>query len=92
MQQSLYSFLLDFFPLTDDVAEQNRVLGDSLQRAGLELLNVASVGFPVMGKLEQVRILLQLSADLGYVDEAVLKYLENALRRAAENCRGGPDE
>jgi len=84
---NLYSFLLDFFPLTDDIADQNRVLGESLQRAAIETLIAHNTGAPMLEKLERLRTLLRLSHDLGYTDGDVLRYLERQLAAVAEECR-----
>jgi hypothetical protein len=76
----LYEFLLDFFPLTDVVQEQNRILGERLQLLGVELL----LGEHPAQHLKQLDLLLCLSHDLGYIEHEVLQYLQKGLRKVKE--------
>lgn len=80
MGDALYSFLLDFFPLIDEVHAENAVLGAALQQAALSLIDDLSTR-------PRVLLLLRLSRDLGYVSPEVAQYLERQLLRIA---RGGP--
>lgn len=74
-----YSFLLDLFPLTDEIAEQNVVLGHRLADVALDALPLASLDRKKY--CEQIETLLRLSTDLGYLDLDVLGFLLKELHK-----------
>ena len=74
---ALYSFLLDLFPLTEEISEQNYVLGHRIAEVALDAM-FAEEYRPALGRLE---LLLRLSADLGYLDLDVLGFLLKELHR-----------
>ena len=78
---TLYAFLLDLFPLTDEVLAGNVVLGDALQRAGLDALLHATAGVDPSPEIARLRVLLALARDLGYVSPEVVAFLVRELDR-----------
>lgn len=68
-----YDFLLDFFPLVEEISEENAVLGSTLQMCALELLLERYRG------REKVAVLLRLAADLGYTSDDVVRFLLDGL-------------
>ena len=75
---ALYSFILDLFPLADEIAEQNAVIGHRLSDIALEALFADKDRHLLLGRIE---LLLRLSGDLGYLDLDVLGFLLMELRR-----------
>ncbi len=59
-----YEYMLDLFPLVEEISSQNPVLGAVIQATALELLN------------PDLDTLLQLATDLGYVSEEVVSFLK----------------
>jgi hypothetical protein len=86
MQDLLYEFLLDLFPLTDEIISVNSVLSEKIQQEAIELL-LSGEGALTLVALERMRLLLQLATDLGYVGEEVHCYLRKNLRRVADTLR-----
>jgi|GEM_PF-5686720 len=80
MQSRVYEFLLDYFPLTDAVLQESSILGQELQRAGMEVLYAAVHDGPLLSRLDWLRLLLRLAYDLGHIDEDVERYLSRSLR------------
>lgn len=71
-----YAFLLDFFPLVDEIGGENAVLCSTMQMIALDvLLERTDDG---SGRLD---ILLRLAADLGYVSPEVVHFLVNGLKK-----------
>jgi hypothetical protein len=68
-----YTFLLDFIPLTENIAAENRVLADIMQRTAMKLLK------PECDE-QYLETLLQLCCDLGYMDPDVASYLKRHLQ------------
>lgn len=68
-----YSFMLDYFPLIEEITLQNAVLGCQLQAIAIEYL--------LEGKnpRDQIILLLRLSADLGYTSSEVVAFLLDSL-------------
>ncbi len=83
MRDSLHQYLLDLFPLTDEVLAGNVVLGDALQRAGLDALCAAELGDDPAPHLARVRVLLCLAGDLGLASPEVVEFLARGLERLA---------
>jgi hypothetical protein len=89
LDREIYAFLLDLFPLTDDVAQENNTLCETMQRTALDLLTAANAGFPISNLLSKVELLLRLFHDLGYVDDEVHEFLRRQLERLLlESSRG----
>ncbi|MBR9700576.1 hypothetical protein GOV11_01795 [Candidatus Woesearchaeota archaeon] len=63
-----YAFLLDFFPLVEEISYENAVLGSVLQVTALDALED-----PEMEK--RLMVLLKLAGDLGYASPEVVAFL-----------------
>jgi len=64
-----YSFLLDFFPLVEEIMAENPILGSAMIAEVLDSI-----------KHQRIETLLLLSRDLGYLSPDVLKFLLRELR------------
>ena len=85
MESRVYAFLLDFFPLTDAVMQENVVLGELLQRTAVEALFAANASPPHLEKLDRLRLLLRLANDLGYIDNDVQHFLQKELHHMVDD-------
>ncbi|MDD9953168.1 MAG: hypothetical protein OXR66_02425 [Candidatus Woesearchaeota archaeon] len=83
MNKRMYAFLLDFMPLVEEITQENRMLGETLQYVGLQAL----LGECRFGKL---RILLRLARDLGYTSPEIIQYLERELTRVSRSVPQRP--
>ena len=84
-EKSVYAFLLDLFPLTEDVKGQDLSLFDVLRRKAVELLLAAQADYPCRNLLAQVEVLVMLCCDLGYIDEEVRIFLLNGIEKLADD-------
>ncbi len=78
---SVSAFLLDLFPLTDEVAAHHGTLGAALHRCALRWL----LHEEVPEHRRQLRVLLRLAADLGALEPAVAQYLQAQLAKVESN-------
>jgi len=70
-----YDFLLDFFPLVDEIVYESPVLGSVLQSIALDML----LDNDLTSK-KKISVLLQLASDLGYTSLEVVTFLQNQLK------------
>jgi hypothetical protein len=75
MERAAYDFILDLFPLSEMVVDENRVIGEDIQRTALGLLLADNSG----PGAQRLGVLIRLSRDLGYIDDVVARYLEKQL-------------
>jgi hypothetical protein len=73
-----YAFLLDFFPLIEEVREYQTGIADALEALGLALLLRPDARSDAV---EQLRILLRLCTDLGYIEMDVQTFLLKSLKK-----------
>ncbi len=95
------TFVLDLFPLTDMVAESNRTFADVLHWSALVCL-LSETARPT--ELRNLRELVSVAGDLGYIDVAVAEYLDREIGKlmadtgimssepANDRTRGEPSE
>ena len=81
----LYAFLLDFFPLVDEIARENAAIGAALQAIALECLLADDAQ-----ELAQARTLLRLAGDLGYTSPEVVRFLTRELEKTLRAAGAGP--
>lgn len=65
-----YVFLLDLFPLLDEVVENNHVLASAIEELALSGLREQT-----LESIENLVVLLSLARDLGYASPEVIAYL-----------------
>ena len=69
-----YSFLLDLFPLVEDMSHENAVLAAAIQMTALDQ-------FLPEDPRERLQQLLSLAHDLGYLGNDVAAFLQRELGR-----------
>ncbi len=84
-EKSVYAFLLDLFPLTEDVRMQDLSLFDVLRRKAIELLLAAQADYPCRNLVAQIEVLVMLCCDLGYIDEEVRIFLLKGVEKLADD-------
>ncbi len=85
LDQDVYSFMLDLFPLTEDVVIQDSSLSEILRKKSIDLLLAAQAGFPCRNLLLELEILIKLCTDLGYIEEDVNKFLLLGIEKMAQD-------
>ena len=71
----IYAFLLDFFPLVEEISSQNAVLGATLQHMVLQTFLYEVDRRYLQEDVERLKTMLCLSRDLGYVSPEVIDFL-----------------
>jgi hypothetical protein len=78
-------FLLELFPLTDELYNAQPTLADLLYRSALAALLEPQ---QASEHLMQTEALLQLACDLGYVDSEVMVFLHQQMERRLDRKEG----
>ncbi len=85
LDQDVYSFMLDLFPLTEEIVIQDSSLSEILRKKSIDLLLAAQAGFPCRNLLLELETLIRLCTDLGYLEEEVSKFLLLGVEKMARD-------
>src|SRR5436190_21870961 len=86
-REQVRTFLLDLFPLTDRLSEQNSAIADTLHRTALALYLDEE---DTAKHLDQTMALLFLALELGYLDCEVAYYLDRQANKLVDALERAP--